>query len=95
MGRDPFAIERSTHPDIKTLLDALNSRKVLYAGMDVFEHEPPTLDEFDLINHPRVSVSPHIGASTREAQDRVGVEIAEKVVDALNAAVSEDQGVPV
>jgi D-3-phosphoglycerate dehydrogenase len=79
----------------KDLLDALNSRKVLYAGMDVFEHEPPTLDEFDLINHPRVSVSPHIGASTREAQDRVGVEIAEKVVDALNAAVSEDQGVPV
>jgi D-3-phosphoglycerate dehydrogenase len=60
----------------KDLLDALNTRKVLYAGMDVFEHEPPTPEEFDLINHPRVSVSPHIGASTREAQDRVVVEIA-------------------
>jgi D-3-phosphoglycerate dehydrogenase len=78
----------------KDLLEALNSRKVLYAGMDVFEHEPPTPEEFDLINHPRVSVSPHIGASTREAQDRVGVEIAQKVVETLNAAVSEDQGVP-
>jgi D-3-phosphoglycerate dehydrogenase len=77
----------------KDLLDALNTRKVLYAGMDVFEHEPPTPEEFDLINHPRVSVSPHIGASTREAQDRVGVEIALKVVESLNAPVKEDEGV--
>jgi D-3-phosphoglycerate dehydrogenase len=71
--------------DETALLDALNRRKVLYAGLDVFLHEPPTQDEFDLINHPRVSVSPHIGASTREAQDRVGTEIAQKVVDALRA----------
>lgn len=77
----------------KDLLEALNSRKVLYAGMDVFEHEPPTPEEFDLINHPRVSVSPHIGASTREAQDRVGVEIAQKVVEALHASVSTGAGV--
>ncbi len=76
------------------LLEALNSRRVLYAGMDVFEHEPPTPEEFDLINHPRVSVSPHIGASTREAQDRVGVEIAQKVVETLNARVTEDESVP-
>lgn len=74
----------------KDLLEALNSRKVLYAGMDVFEHEPPSPDEFDLINHPRVSVSPHIGASTREAQDRVGVEIAQKVVEALNESLRKD-----
>jgi len=72
----------------KDLLEALNSRKVAYAGMDVFEHEPPTPEEFDLINHPRVSVSPHIGASTLEAQDRVGVEIAQKVVEALTQAIS-------
>lgn len=71
----------------KDLLEALNSRKVMYAGLDVFEHEPPTPEEFDLINHPRVSVSPHIGASTREAQDRVGVEIAQKVVEALKPPV--------
>jgi D-3-phosphoglycerate dehydrogenase len=74
----------------KDLLDALNSRKVMYAGMDVFEHEPPTPEEFDLINHPRVSVSPHIGASTREAQDRVGVEIADKVAEALNEHITKD-----
>jgi len=74
----------------RDLLDALNSGKVAYAGLDVFEHEPPTPEEFDLINHPRVSVSPHIGASTREAQDRVGVEIAHKVVEALNASVAKD-----
>ena len=74
----------------KDLLEALNSRKVLYAGMDVFEHEPPSPDEFDLINHPRVSVSPHIGASTREAQDRVGVEIAQKVVEALNESLRKE-----
>ena len=67
----------------KDLLDALNSNKVMYAAMDVYEHEPPTPEEFDLINHPRVSVTPHIGASTLEAQDRVGVEIAQKVVEAL------------
>lgn len=74
----------------KDLLDALNSHKVAYAGMDVFEHEPPTPEEFDLINHPRVSVSPHIGASTLEAQDRVGVEIAEKVVEALQSSITRE-----
>jgi D-3-phosphoglycerate dehydrogenase len=67
----------------KDLLEALNNGKVAYAGMDVFENEPPTPEEFELINHPHVSVTPHIGASTMEAQDRVGVEIAQKVVDAL------------
>jgi D-3-phosphoglycerate dehydrogenase / 2-oxoglutarate reductase len=74
----------------KDLLDALNSHKVAYAAMDVFEHEPPTPEEFDLINHPRVSVSPHIGASTLEAQDRVGVEIAQKVVESLNASMMKE-----
>ncbi|MBI5473698.1 MAG: D-2-hydroxyacid dehydrogenase [Ignavibacteriae bacterium] len=70
----------------RDLLEALNNHKVQYAALDVFEHEPPTPEEFELINHPRVSVTPHIGGSTMEAQDRVGVEIAEKVVAALGAA---------
>jgi D-3-phosphoglycerate dehydrogenase len=74
----------------KDLLDALNSHKVAYAAMDVFEHEPPTPEEFDLIAHPRVSVSPHIGASTLEAQDRVGVEIAQKVVEALHSSMMKE-----
>ncbi|MFN3782223.1 MAG: D-2-hydroxyacid dehydrogenase, partial [Candidatus Kapaibacteriota bacterium] len=66
----------------KDMLEALNSGKVLAAGIDVFENEPPTEAQKDLINHPRVSVTPHIGASTIEAQERVGVEIAQKVVEA-------------
>lgn len=69
--------------DQKALLEALESGKVAAAAMDVFEHEPPTEDERALINHPRVSVSPHIGGSTVEAQERVGTEIALKVVKTL------------
>lgn len=67
----------------KDLLEALNNGTLLAAGIDVFENEPPTEAQRDLINHPRVSVTPHIGASTVEAQERVGVEIAHKVVEAL------------
>jgi len=67
----------------KDLLEALKSGKVASAAMDVFENEPPTPEEYELIKHPRVSVTPHIGASTVEAQERVGEEIATKVVSAL------------
>ncbi|OGU39603.1 MAG: 3-phosphoglycerate dehydrogenase [Ignavibacteria bacterium GWB2_35_12] len=67
----------------KDLLDALNNGTVAAAGIDVFETEPPSEAQKELINHPRVSVSPHIGASTMEAQLRVGVEIAQKVIEAL------------
>ncbi len=65
------------------LLEALNSGKVKAAGIDVFVNEPTTEAQMGLINHPRVSVTPHIGASTDEAQERVGQEIAEKVVAVL------------
>jgi D-3-phosphoglycerate dehydrogenase len=71
--------------DEKALLENLNSGKVGGAGIDVFEHEPPDESTKALINHPRVSVSPHIGGSTVEAQERVGTEIALKVVKALSA----------
>lgn len=55
------------------LLVALNSGKVAGAGMDVFMQEPKPNPE--LCNHPKVSVTPHIGAATREAQLRIGQEI--------------------
>jgi D-3-phosphoglycerate dehydrogenase len=71
--------------DEAALLDALNSGKVAAAGIDVFMNEPPTDAQKTLINHPNVSVTPHIGASTKEAQDRVGIEIATKVVQAFSA----------
>jgi D-3-phosphoglycerate dehydrogenase len=67
----------------KDLLEALNSGKVANAALDVFEVEPPTEAQSALINHPKVSVTPHIGASTMEAQDRVGEEIAGKVIAVL------------
>jgi D-3-phosphoglycerate dehydrogenase len=70
--------------DQDALLEALNSGTVAAAALDVFTHEPPTPAEQALFNHPRVSVSPHIGGSTVEAQQRVGAEIALKVVKALN-----------
>lgn len=57
----------------KALLNALNSGKVKGAGIDVFEEEPTKNTE--LINHPNVSVTPHVGASTKEAQTRIGEEI--------------------
>ncbi|MEI6089560.1 MAG: D-2-hydroxyacid dehydrogenase [bacterium] len=65
------------------LLDALNSGKVALAGIDVWEQEPCGEEQRALIEHPNVSATPHIGASTNEAQDRVSIEIAERVVAAL------------
>lgn len=70
--------------DEAALLEALNSGKVAAAGLDVFANEPPTEAQQALIQHPRVSVSPHIGGSTEEAQDRIGIEIAEKINKALS-----------
>lgn len=59
--------------DEAALLEALNSGKIAGAGIDVFEVEPNTNET--LVNHPRVSCTPHIGASTLEAQDRIGDEV--------------------
>lgn len=61
--------------DEKALIDALDSGKVAAAGIDVFEKEPT--DNTALVNHPKVSVTPHIGASTKEAQKRIGAEVVE------------------
>jgi D-3-phosphoglycerate dehydrogenase len=55
------------------LLEALNNGKLAGAGVDVFAEEPTKNDA--LVNHPKVSVTPHIGASTVEAQTRIGEEI--------------------
>ncbi len=65
--------------DENALLTALESGKVGGAGLDVFDNEPTP--RADLINHPKVSVSPHIGASTLEAQRNIGLELAEKLMD--------------
>ena len=70
--------------DEAALLDALESGKVGGAALDVFVTEPPSDAQKALIAHPRVSVSPHIGGSTVEGQERVGIEIAQRVVKAFN-----------
>jgi D-3-phosphoglycerate dehydrogenase len=65
--------------DEKALLAALNEGKLGGAGIDVFEAEPTA--NLDLVKHPKVSVTPHIGANTEEAQDRVGAEVARLLID--------------
>ena len=65
--------------DETDLVAALNSGKVAYAGIDVYMQEPT--DNQELLDHPKVSLTPHIGASTLEAQERIGIELAKKVID--------------
>jgi D-3-phosphoglycerate dehydrogenase len=63
------------------LLVALNSGKVAHAGLDVFENEPTPNP--DLLSHPKISLTPHIGAATEEAQERIGIELAELIIEKL------------
>jgi D-3-phosphoglycerate dehydrogenase len=64
--------------DENELIIALNSGKVAFAGLDVFENEPNPNSE--LLNHPKIACTPHIGAATVEAQDRIGSELAELII---------------
>eukprot|EP00794_Sanderia_malayensis_P003085 gene3085-3550_t len=68
--------------DEADLLEALESGKVAGAGLDVFVSEPPKDVSEKLAMHPNVLCTPHLGASTIEAQKRVAMEIAEQIVDA-------------
>ncbi|WP_298122333.1 D-2-hydroxyacid dehydrogenase [Flavobacterium sp.] len=63
------------------LIEALESDKILFAGLDVFEKEPTP--EIQILMHPRISLTPHIGAATLEAQDRIGTELAEQIIGLL------------
>lgn len=67
--------------DEVALVEALDEGKVLFAGLDVFENEPTP--EMKLLMHPKISLTPHIGAATNEAQDRIGTELAEQIISLL------------
>ncbi len=67
--------------DEVALIDALEDEKVLFAGLDVFEEEPTPA--IQVLMHPKISLTPHIGAATLEAQERIGTELAEQIISLL------------
>ena len=67
--------------DEVALVDALADGTVAFAGLDVFESEPKP--EIPLLMHPNISLTPHIGAATQEAQDRIGTELAAQIINLL------------
>ena len=64
------------------LVSAIESGKVAFAGLDTFENEPKP--EIQLLMNSKLSLTPHIGAATNEAQDRIGLELAEQISNLLN-----------
>ncbi len=75
-------VARGGTVDEKALLSAINSGKISGAAVDVFEKEPT--DNWELVKHPNVICTPHIGASTKEGQGRVGREVAEIIISKLS-----------
>lgn len=67
--------------DEVALVEALDSDHLAFAGLDVFESEPTP--EIQILMNPKISLSPHIGASTKEAQERIGLELANKIIKLL------------
>jgi len=67
--------------DEASLLAAIENGKVAAAGLDVFENEPTPKQE--LLNHPKISCTPHIGASTTQAQEKIGLELADNIMEVL------------
>jgi len=68
------------------LIDALKTGKVAAAGLDVYEDEPLAKDS-PLRSMPNVNLTPHLGASTAEAQESVGIEVAEQITDVLKVGI--------
>ena len=78
----------------KDLYDALMSGQVSGAGLDVFEQEPPPKDH-PLVLSDKVVCTPHLGASTKEAQGKVAIDIADQIVDfALNGVIKNSVNAP-
>lgn len=69
--------------DEEALLEALESGKVSFAGLDTFIDEPTPA--IKVLMNPNISLSPHIGAATSEAQERIGIELADQIIDRLKS----------
>ena len=72
--------------DEAALMDALNSGKVAAAGLDVYEDEPPAEDS-PLRSIQNLVLTPHLGASTKEAQENVGIDVAKQMIEALTGGM--------
>ncbi len=93
LGKEEFAMmrdgvgvvncSRGGTIDENALIEALNSGKVAFAGLDVFDNEPTPRQ--DILTHPAISLTPHIGASTNEAQERIGSELANLIINFFNS----------
>jgi D-3-phosphoglycerate dehydrogenase len=75
-------VARGALVDEKALLAALNSGHLAGAALDVFEIEPPT--DRELLSHPKILATPHLGASTHEGQTRAGRQVVEETLRALS-----------
>jgi len=75
-------ISRGGLIDELALIDALNSGQVSFAALDVFDNEPTPREE--ILKHPKISLTPHIGAATNEAQERIGAELASLIIQHFN-----------
>jgi D-3-phosphoglycerate dehydrogenase len=91
LGRDEFEqmkdgvgiinASRGGVVDEVALIEALESGKVAFAGLDTFEQEPSPA--IKVLMNGNVSLSPHIGAATKEAQERIGNELADEIIKVL------------
>ncbi len=68
--------------DEEALIKALDNNKISFAALDTFENEPTP--DMKVLMHPKISLSPHIGASTNEAQENIGLELADKIINHFN-----------
>ena len=68
--------------DEEELIRNLDNGKIKFAGLDTFENEPTP--SISILMHPKISITPHIGAATSEAQERIGEELANQICDFYN-----------
>lgn len=67
--------------DEQALIASLDAGHLAFAGLDVFDNEPQP--QRAILSHAKISLSPHIGAATNEAQERIGVELAHRIIEEL------------